>query len=250
MAIKINPDGTVSTIETIHDQYGNLRPKITNPDAGDHYSWTPSNHGYTKLKTPKPPRKKKVMPMNGRTNHITVTFKDIDAFFDRKILERSTITVAEYDKLYRFVPDSHKGYLKKRYDEYLEYRRLGKKSAKKRRDELAEKVQAAEKAAENSRKKTEKAAKTAAKQERKAEKAARKKAEAQRVRPTGNTIGDIATISSLRAAVTKSLIKNDCNDWGKEHGKPRYILDLLLSVINVSVQTVEIVKQLPKLKFD
>ena len=48
----------------------------------------------------------------------------------------------------------------------------------------------------------------------------------------------------------KSLIKNDANDWGKEHGKPRYILDLLLSVINVSVQTVDIVKALPKLKFD
>ena len=28
MAIIINPDGTVSTIETTHDQYGNLRPKI------------------------------------------------------------------------------------------------------------------------------------------------------------------------------------------------------------------------------
>lgn len=48
----------------------------------------------------------------------------------------------------------------------------------------------------------------------------------------------------------KSLIKNDCNDWVKEHKKPRYILDLLLSVINVSVQTVDIVKGLPKLKFD
>lgn len=48
----------------------------------------------------------------------------------------------------------------------------------------------------------------------------------------------------------KSLIMNDCNDWSKEHHKPRYILDLLLSVINVSVQTVDIVKALPKLKFE
>lgn len=56
-----------------------------------------------------------------------------------------------------------------------------------------------------------------------------------------------------RYAVTqdkKSLIKNDANDWSKEHHKPRYILDLLLSVINVSVQTVDIVNKLPKLKFD
>ena len=48
----------------------------------------------------------------------------------------------------------------------------------------------------------------------------------------------------------KSLIKNDANDWAREHHKPRYILDLLLSVINVSVQTVDIVNSLPKLKFD
>lgn len=46
-----------------------------------------------------------------------------------------------------------------------------------------------------------------------------------------------------------SLIKNDPNDWSKEHQKPRYILDLLLSVINVSVKTNEIVRELPKLKF-
>ncbi len=49
---------------------------------------------------------------------------------------------------------------------------------------------------------------------------------------------------------TKSLIKNDANDWAREHHQPRYILDLLLSVINVSVQTVDIVNSLPKLKFD
>jgi SOS-response transcriptional repressor LexA len=44
-----------------------------------------------------------------------------------------------------------------------------------------------------------------------------------------------------------SLIKNDPNDWSREHHQPRHILDLLLSVINVSVQTVAIVKGLPAL---
>lgn len=48
----------------------------------------------------------------------------------------------------------------------------------------------------------------------------------------------------------KSCIKNDPNDWSKEVGNPRYILDLILSVINVSVQTVDIVKDLPKLEFE
>ncbi len=56
-----------------------------------------------------------------------------------------------------------------------------------------------------------------------------------------------------RYAVTvdkDSQIKNDPNDWSKEHNKPRYILDLLLSVINVSVQTVDIVNALPVVKVE
>ena len=48
----------------------------------------------------------------------------------------------------------------------------------------------------------------------------------------------------------KSGITNDPNDWATEHNKPRYILDLLLSVINVSVQTVDIVNGLPEVDWD
>ncbi|MEN7547846.1 type ISP restriction/modification enzyme [Rapidithrix thailandica] len=48
----------------------------------------------------------------------------------------------------------------------------------------------------------------------------------------------------------KSGIKNDPNDWAEEVDNPRYILDLLLSIINVSVQTVDLVNDLPKLKFN
>jgi predicted helicase len=48
----------------------------------------------------------------------------------------------------------------------------------------------------------------------------------------------------------ESGIKNDPNDWATEVGNPRYILDLLLSIINVSMQTVEIVEGLPKVKFE
>ena len=46
-----------------------------------------------------------------------------------------------------------------------------------------------------------------------------------------------------------SMVKNDPNDWSREHGQPRYILDLLLSVIAVSVKTVEIIKSLPEMNF-
>ena len=56
-----------------------------------------------------------------------------------------------------------------------------------------------------------------------------------------------------RYAVTtdkKSGITNDPNDWSLEHEKPRYILDLLLSIINVSLQTVDIVNSLPEVDWD
>lgn len=49
---------------------------------------------------------------------------------------------------------------------------------------------------------------------------------------------------------SKSGITNDPNDWATEVGNPRYILDLLLSIINVSVQTVDIVNSLPKVDFE
>ena len=56
-----------------------------------------------------------------------------------------------------------------------------------------------------------------------------------------------------RYAVTihkESKIKNDPNDWATEHNQPRYILDLLLSIINVSVQTVDIVNALPEVDWE
>jgi predicted helicase len=45
----------------------------------------------------------------------------------------------------------------------------------------------------------------------------------------------------------KSGITNDPNDWAVEHGRPRYILDLIKRVTTVSVRTVELVFQLPRL---
>jgi predicted helicase len=48
----------------------------------------------------------------------------------------------------------------------------------------------------------------------------------------------------------ESGITNDPNDWSKEVGNPRYILDLLLSIINVSMKTIKIVEGLPQVKFE
>ena len=49
---------------------------------------------------------------------------------------------------------------------------------------------------------------------------------------------------------SKSGILNDCNKWGEEHGNPRYILDLILSCITVSIKTQEIVDSLPDINFE
>ena len=48
---------------------------------------------------------------------------------------------------------------------------------------------------------------------------------------------------------TKSGIFNNPNDWGKEHGDEKYIFNLLLRIITVSLETMKIVNNLPKLNF-
>lgn len=48
----------------------------------------------------------------------------------------------------------------------------------------------------------------------------------------------------------ESQITNDPNDWADEVGNPRYILNLLLSIITVSMKTREIVGKLPKIDFE
>ena len=55
-----------------------------------------------------------------------------------------------------------------------------------------------------------------------------------------------------RYAVTTdkaSGIVNDPNDWALEHNDPKYIFNLVLRIITVSLETMKIVKNLPKLKF-
>lgn len=56
-----------------------------------------------------------------------------------------------------------------------------------------------------------------------------------------------------RYAITtdsKSGITNDPNDWAKEQGDEKYILNLLLRIINLSLKSVEIIESLPKLNFE
>jgi predicted helicase len=45
-----------------------------------------------------------------------------------------------------------------------------------------------------------------------------------------------------------SGIINDPNDWSKEVGDPRYIIDLLARIVTVSLETMTIVDNLPALE--
>ncbi|GMA27385.1 hypothetical protein GCM10025874_06380 [Arenivirga flava] len=47
-----------------------------------------------------------------------------------------------------------------------------------------------------------------------------------------------------------SGIVNDPNDWSREHGQPRYIIDLIGRVVTVSLETMRIVDALPDLGLD
>lgn len=43
---------------------------------------------------------------------------------------------------------------------------------------------------------------------------------------------------------------NDPNNWSKEHGEPRYIIDLIGRIITLSLETNRIVDSLPELGHD
>ncbi len=49
---------------------------------------------------------------------------------------------------------------------------------------------------------------------------------------------------------SKSGIHNDANQWGIEHGNPKYPLELLQSIITLSLKTLNIIDNLPKMKFE
>lgn len=234
MAIIINPDGTVSTIETTYDRYGNLRPKVGNPDDVETSKWTtvskfttdsnkvetqktqhkfyPTEYAKTsksEAKTPAPNPKKKEKRLVVRKEPFFVSAKEIDFFFEKKKESEYTFTKLEFDNLYKLVPNSLQYYFKKKYNEYVTYCNLKKPLPRRVRDKLWDKVQAAKKAAKSSKEKMKKAAKRIAKEERNAEKSAKKKYVVKDVSSTRNTIGDIAAISSLKSAVTNGSDDNE-----------------------------------------
>ena len=134
MAIIINPDGTVSTIETTHDQYGNLRPKIDSgvmQEQEIHYnkntiSETKENKGYVYPTSSVSKRYKKKVNISRtippKKQKTFISTAEIDMFFKDRISSRKRITEDEYVKMLLSLPEALKDYFASRYLRYKGYR--------------------------------------------------------------------------------------------------------------------------------
>ena len=47
----------------------------------------------------------------------------------------------------------------------------------------------------------------------------------------------------------RRIVYNDPNKWLSENGDERYIVDLILKIVTVSMETLKIVAKLPRLEF-
>lgn len=68
--------------------------------------------------------------------------------------------------------------------------------------------------------------------------------------PMRRAVAFCQSIKVSKATTDKdSGIKNDANLWAEENENPRYIFDFLLSVITISVKTVLVCENMPKINF-
>lgn len=145
MAIVINPDGTVSTIETTHDQYGNIRPKMptdnstapaesVSPKEGTIYSKINSpkqkeNHTFypteyatkPKVSSNKPKTKIVATLKQAKPRYIFTTIGEINEFFKKRKIGGREVLFIEFSNISEKLPNCLKNYFKKRFLEYKEY---------------------------------------------------------------------------------------------------------------------------------
>ena len=133
MAIVINPDGTVSTIETTHDQYGNLRPKIDSEVMKEqeiHYnknviSEIKENKSYVYPSRPVSRKHKKKVniskPIPPKKQQTFISNTEIIMFFKDRIASGKYVTVEEYLKIKNKLPRELQIYFATRYKKYLEH---------------------------------------------------------------------------------------------------------------------------------
>ena len=131
MAIVINPDGTVSTIETTHDQYGNIRPKIDSEAMKEqeiHYnkntiSEKKENKGYIYPTGSISKKYKKEVnisrPISPKKQKAFISYAEIDMFFKDRKASGKYVSIDEYERLKNRLPDNLKRYFALEYSNYL-----------------------------------------------------------------------------------------------------------------------------------
>lgn len=131
MAYVINPDGTISTIETTHDQYGNLKPKI------DSEALKEQEIHYSNYSVSKSSGKGSVYPKStGSSKHINkknvgramsatkqqafITADQINKFFKNRILSGKWLDFNEYKRIKDTLSDKLQILFASKYKKYLE----------------------------------------------------------------------------------------------------------------------------------
>ena len=135
MAIVINPDGTVSTIETTHDQYGNLRAKIDSDLMKEQtveynkntISVSKEKSGYiypTGTVTKKYRHKVNISQTTEvKRQYFFVKTIQIDKFFNRLLNSGKWLSPEIYQKTKESLSDTLQPYFASKYQEYLEQRK-------------------------------------------------------------------------------------------------------------------------------
>ena len=122
MAIVINPDGTVSTLETTHDQYGNLRPKIDNDVMKGHethfrMNTTPIDKGIVIPKSTSS-KKKTISKPNLIRSQIFQTVKQIDSFLKRRKKSGKWLEFNEFLSIKNTLTKELQIYFASKYENY------------------------------------------------------------------------------------------------------------------------------------
>lgn len=209
MAIVINPDGTVSTIEVDHDAYGNIRPKmpqdIAEKPSEKHYMSSSQNKDFIYPRAQKKKHKKVVASSasnqsQGKTK--VVTKQSIDRYFAYVKSHNQRITEKEYTTTLRLLQGEVRDYYEQRYLEY-------------KIDHTPKPVNAiTTKPAEGKKKK---------KKKNKQNKQLKKETHAKQFisRRSGFTIAEIASFSSLKGALPGNDVINGRSIYGASR-QPKY----------------------------
>lgn len=124
MALIINPDGTVTTVEADYDRYGNLREKINskllNEQTIEYNTNIDQNRNFGQANSPAPRKKTpKVKTVPPKKMLRFISTNEVDMFFKDKIASRKEISTAEYIEITDHIPQWLKGYFISKYRSYI-----------------------------------------------------------------------------------------------------------------------------------